>query len=214
VASEVIDNTDPPDVFIDSVIQAPVVLVVSVDLEVVAAFDQNLDRIGLVSGASVYPLVWNVLLAARNEGYGRNLTTMAVPQEAQVRELLGLPDTHALAAVVPLGKPTRQQTKLRRRSVEETVTCEHFDGAPFTRSANPVTRSGNPRKFLGGLRRAWVPLVVVVAVVIGDSPLIVSMECSDLARTHSPVGEVPSESFLPTSSTWPTRFLAHRVPRE
>jgi nitroreductase len=82
---------------------------------------------------SVYPLVWNILLAARNEGYGGNLTSMAVPQEAQVRQLLGLPDTHALAALVPLGKPTRQLTKLRRQTVEETVTHEHFDGAPFTR---------------------------------------------------------------------------------
>jgi nitroreductase len=133
VASEVIDNTDPPDVFIDSVIQAPVVLVVSVDLEVVAAFDQNLDRIGLVSGASVYPLVWNILLAARNEGYGGNLTSMAIPEEAQVRQLLGLPDTHALAALVPLGKPTRQLTKLRRQTVEQFVTHENFDGAPFSR---------------------------------------------------------------------------------
>jgi nitroreductase len=133
VAPETIDNTDPPDIFIASFNQAPVVLVVSVDLEVVAAVDQNLDRIGLVSGASVYPLAWNILLAARNEGYGGTLTSMAIPQEAQVRQLLGLPDTHALAALVPLGKPTRQLTKLRRRTVEETVTHEHFDGAPFTR---------------------------------------------------------------------------------
>ena len=28
---------------------------------------------------------------------------------------------------------TRQLTKLRRQTVEETVTHEHFDGAPFTR---------------------------------------------------------------------------------
>ena len=133
VAPETMDNTDPPDSFITPFIQAPVVLVVSVDLEVVAALDQNLDRIGLVSGASVYPLAWNILLAARNEGYGGNLTSMAVPQEAQVRQLLGLPDTHALAALIPLGKPTRQLTKLRRQTVEEFVTHEHFDGAPFTR---------------------------------------------------------------------------------
>jgi nitroreductase len=133
VAPETIDNTDPPDIFIASFIQAPVVLVVSVDLEVVAAVDQNLDRIGLVSGASVYPLAWNILLAARNEGYGGTLTSMAIPQEAQVRQLLGLPDTHALAALVPLGKPTRQLTKLRRQTVEEFVTHEHFDGAPVTR---------------------------------------------------------------------------------
>ena len=133
VAPEIIDNTDPPDGFVAPFIQAPVVLVVSVDLEVVAALDQNLDRIGLVSGASVYPLVWNILLAARNEGYGGNLTSMAIPQEAQVRQLLGLPDTHALAALIPRGKPTRQLTKLRRQTVEEFVTHGHFDGATFTR---------------------------------------------------------------------------------
>ena len=81
--------------------------------------------------------MWNILLAARNEGYGGNLTPMAIPQEAQVRQLLGLPDTHALAALVPLGKPTRQLTKLRRQTGEETVTHEHFDGAPFTRPTHP-----------------------------------------------------------------------------
>ena len=48
------------------------------DLGVVAAFDQDLDRIGVISGASVYPFVWNVLLAARNEGFGGVLTTMVV----------------------------------------------------------------------------------------------------------------------------------------
>ena len=142
VAPETIDNTDPPDSFIVPFIQAPVVLVVSVDLEVVAALDQNLDRIGLVSGASVYPLVWNILLAARNEGYGGNLTSMAIPEEARVRQLLGLPDTHALAALVPLGKPTRQLTKLRRETVEQFVTHENFDGAPFTAIESALTPEG------------------------------------------------------------------------
>jgi hypothetical protein len=41
---------------------------------------------------------------------------MAIPQEAHVRQLLGLRDTHALAALVPLGKPPGQLTKLRRVS--------------------------------------------------------------------------------------------------
>jgi len=98
VAPETMDNTDPPDSFIAPFIQAPVVLVVSVDLEVVAALDQNLCRIGLVSGASVYPLVWNILLAARNEGYGGNLTSMAIPQEAQMRQLLSNPPTDQTTA--------------------------------------------------------------------------------------------------------------------
>jgi nitroreductase len=79
----------------------------------------------------VYPFVWNVLLAARNEGYGGVLTTMAVAEEPRVKELLGVPDPYAIAAVVPLGKPVRHVTKLRRRPVAEFVTRQSFDGAPF-----------------------------------------------------------------------------------
>jgi nitroreductase len=110
---------------------APVVLLVAVDLAVVAASDQDLDRIGLISGASVYPFVWNVLLAARNEGYGGVITTMVAAEEPRVRELFGLPDTYAIAAAVPLGKPRRQVTKLKRKSVAEIATRERFDGEPF-----------------------------------------------------------------------------------
>ncbi|KUH93560.1 nitroreductase [Mycolicibacterium acapulense] len=110
---------------------AEVVLVVCVDLGVVAAFDQHLDRVGLVAGASVYPFVWNILLAARNEGYGGVLTTAAVAEEPRVRELLGIPDNYAVAAVLPLGKPVRQLTKLTRKPVAEIATRERFDGVPF-----------------------------------------------------------------------------------
>jgi nitroreductase len=85
----------------------------------------------VVSGASVYPLAWNILLAARNEGYGGTLTTMAVPEEEQIRDLLGIPDTHAVAALVPLGKPRKQLSKLRRRPVEEFTTRDRFEGAPL-----------------------------------------------------------------------------------
>ena len=106
--------TDVPSQFTAPLRDAAVVLVVCVDLEVVAAMDQNLDRIGVISGASVYPLVWNILLAARNEGYGGTITTMAVAEEPRVRELLGIPESYAVAAVLPLGKPRRQVTKLKR----------------------------------------------------------------------------------------------------
>ena len=78
VPQEVIDSTEIPDTFTAPIINAPVVLVFTVDLSVVASVDQNLDRVGLASGASVYPLIWNILLAARNEGYGGTITTMAI----------------------------------------------------------------------------------------------------------------------------------------
>lgn len=112
-------------------IDAEVVLVVCVDLGVVAAFDQNLDRVAVVPGASVYPLVWNILLAARNEGFGGVLTTMAIAEEPRVKALLGIPDDYALAALLPLGKPVKQVRKLTRKPVAEFVTRERFDGPAF-----------------------------------------------------------------------------------
>jgi nitroreductase len=129
--AEEIAATEVPAQFTAPFLNAAVVLAVCVNLEVVAAIDQNLDRIGVISGASIYPLVWNVLLAARNEGYGGTITTMAVAEEARVRELLGVPESFALAALVPLGKPRKQLTKLRRASVAELATRERFDGEPF-----------------------------------------------------------------------------------
>ena len=131
VTAAQIAATEPPAQMTAPLLDAAVVLAIFVDLEVVAAVDQDLDRIGVVSGASVYPLVWNILLAARNEGYGGTITTRAVTEEPRVRELLGVPESFALAALLPLGKPRKQLTKLRRASVAELATRERFDGAPF-----------------------------------------------------------------------------------
>ena len=128
---EEIEATDVPESFTKPVLTAGAVLVVCVDLGVVASTDQLLDRVGVISGASVYPMVWNILLAARNEGFGGTITTMAAAEEPAVRGLLGIPDEYAVAAVLPIGKPVKQLTKLRRNEVEEFVTRETFDGQPF-----------------------------------------------------------------------------------
>ena len=108
--------------------RAAVVLVVCVDLRAVAALDKDLDRVGLVAGASVYPLVWNILLAARNEGFGGTITTMAVAEEPALKGLLGVPEPFAVAAVVPLGKPVRQVKRLSRVAVTAMTHLEHWNG--------------------------------------------------------------------------------------
>jgi nitroreductase len=105
---------------------------VCVDLQMVAALDKELDRVGIVGGASVYPLVWNILLAARNEGFGGTITTMAVAEEPRMRQLLGIPETHAVACVVPLGKPVHQPRKLSRLEVAELTRVEHWRGGRLT----------------------------------------------------------------------------------
>ena len=90
--------------------RADLLLIFVVDLRVVAATDQSLDRVGIVGGASIYPLVWNTLLAARSAGFGGTLTTISVASEPQVKALLDIPTPFAIAAVVPLGKPVHQCT--------------------------------------------------------------------------------------------------------
>lgn len=130
-SAEEIAATSVPESFTQPVLTAGAVLVVCVDLSVVAAMDQDLDRVGVISGASIYPLVWNILLAARNEGFGGTITTMAAAREPDVQELLGIPPQYAVAAVVPIGRPVREITRLRRHEVAEFVTRERFDGEPF-----------------------------------------------------------------------------------
>ncbi len=131
VSPETIAATQPPPNLTQPVRRAPVVLVVCVDLRVVAAVDQDLERIGVVPGASVYPFTWNLLLAARNEGYGGTLTTMPIGQEPKLKTLLNIPDYVAVAAVIPLGRPVKQLTKLKRKPVSEIAVRERFDGDPW-----------------------------------------------------------------------------------
>ena len=132
VTDEQVANTPPPPGLTEPFVTASVVLVFVVDLKVVASLDQFLDRVGVISGASIYPFIWNVLLAARQAGFGGTITTMAVAAEPRLQALLHIPQDHAVAAVVPLGKPVKQLTRLTRRPVEEIATLERFDGPPFT----------------------------------------------------------------------------------
>lgn len=134
-----LDTPTEPFALFEHLGDVPVALVVSVDLAAVASMDKDLDRVGLVTGASIYPLVWNILLAARAEGLGGVVTTAVVPAEAEARHLLDLPDTHAVAALIPLGVPVRQLTRLKRLPVEDFTTVDRFDGPPL---AGPALDGG------------------------------------------------------------------------
>ncbi|HJM76392.1 MAG TPA: nitroreductase family protein [Dehalococcoidia bacterium] len=125
-------DTGAPPVLTEPLADSPVVLAVCVDLKVVASLDQYLDRVGVISGGSVYPFAWNIQLAARNEGFGTTITTLPVAREPELQALLGIPEHVAVAALMPLGEPVRQLTKLRRGPVEGFATHERFDGAPLT----------------------------------------------------------------------------------
>ncbi len=131
LTAEEIAATEPPEAFIRQVLAAPVLLLILVDLSVVASFDAQLDRVGVISGASIYPFVWNVLLAARNEGFGGTLTTFIAGREGEIKRLLGIPDHLAVAALLPIGRPVKQLTRLSRKPVDEFAMLERWDGAPL-----------------------------------------------------------------------------------
>ncbi len=131
VSAETVARTEAPARLTETLLRAAVVLVVCVDLKVVASTDQYLDRVGVVSGASVYPFAWNILLAARQEGFGGTITTLAVAQEPMLQRLLGIPRHVAVCAIMPLGRPVRQLTKLKRKTVPEFTMLERWDGQPL-----------------------------------------------------------------------------------
>jgi len=109
-----------------------VLLLVCADLGVLAAVDRDLPHYSIAGGGSVYPFIWNILLAARSRGLGGVMTTMATRHEELLREPFAIPDNFVVASVVALGYPAHQPTKLRRRHVEEFTVTDRFDGQPFT----------------------------------------------------------------------------------
>ena len=126
-----VQHSEPPRArtlnrLVQPITQAPLLLLVLVDLKVVASMDKDLDRIGVISGASIYPFVWNILLSARNEGLGGVITTGIAAEEPAVQELLDIPEHYAIAALIPIGTPVKQLTKLRRKEVEEFVSLDKF----------------------------------------------------------------------------------------
>lgn len=121
----------PTNPMLDHIQDVPEVLVVSVDLRVLAVLDRDLDRYSVVGGGSIYPFCHNLLLAARNEGLGGVLTTFLVASEAEVAPLLGLPEGHGLVAMICLGTPVHQPTRLTRNPVESFATIDRFHGPPL-----------------------------------------------------------------------------------
>ena len=82
----------------------------------------------ITSGASIYPAVQNIMLAAGALGLGTVLTTLHTRHEKEVKELLGIPDNVDTAALIPLGYPAQGQGlgRSKRRAVHEVVFQEKW----------------------------------------------------------------------------------------
>ena len=105
----------------------------------------------LVEGASIFPACQNLLLAARELGYGGVLTTWHLPAVTELAEILGLPDDVAIPAVIPLGRPQGRHGPVRRRPLPELV----FDDAWGHEAAWLAEPPGTPH--IGGPAAPSVP---------------------------------------------------------
>ena len=76
-------------------------------------------------GASVFPAVQNLLLAAADAGLGSALTTLATLDERLVA-LLGLPDHVRAMAVIPIGWPAKPLGPPRRDPVTDHLHLDHY----------------------------------------------------------------------------------------
>jgi nitroreductase len=82
-----------------------------------------------LTGASIYPAVQNLMLAARALGLGSCLTTLHRRREAAIKALLGIPAEVDTYALIPLGWPARPFGRLGRRPVAEVTYYDHWGAA-------------------------------------------------------------------------------------
>ena len=82
------------------------------------------------SGASIYPAVQNMLLAARALGLGATLTSRHLRHEKEVEEILGLPPGVHSYAILPIGYPMGNFGPVRRGPMADVVYQDRW-GEPY-----------------------------------------------------------------------------------
>ena len=83
-----------------------------------------------MSGASIYPAVQNMLLAARGLGLGSTLTTRHLLFEEESERALGLPPGVESYAILPIGWPMGNFGPVGRGPLEEIVYLDRW-GEPW-----------------------------------------------------------------------------------
>jgi nitroreductase len=82
------------------------------------------------SGASIYPAVQNMLLAARALGLGSTLTTRHLLFEEQAEKALGLPEGVHSYAILPIGYPMGNFGPVGRGALDDIVYLDKW-GEPY-----------------------------------------------------------------------------------
>ena len=79
-------------------------------------------------GASIYPAVQNLMLAARALGLGTVLTTLHTQYESDIKAFLNIPASVETAALIPVGYPAEGARfgNARRKPLSEVVFHERW----------------------------------------------------------------------------------------
>ena len=95
---------------------------------ILACIEQFATISPMTRGASIYPAVQNLLLAARGLGLGSVMTTLHKRYEAEIKELLGIPENVETTALLPIGYPAEgvHYGPTKRRAVEEITYWERW----------------------------------------------------------------------------------------
>jgi len=86
----------------------------------------GLRTAGLADGATAYPAVQNLLLAARARGLGAVLTTLHFFLPGEFERVIGLPASATLAAIVPVGFPRGRFGRVSRPDARAVVSWDRW----------------------------------------------------------------------------------------
>jgi nitroreductase len=118
------------DYFAEHLHEVPAIVVVCAELDGLHPTDNELGRLSVVGGGSIYPTVQNFCLALRSQGVASAITTLLCHFEPQVKELLGIPDGLITAAHVAVGYPAHGfPARLSRLPVEQIAFAETYGAA-------------------------------------------------------------------------------------
>ncbi len=98
---------------------------------IVACLDEGPRAPTRSSGASIYPAVQNMLLAARALGLGATLTSRHLNHEKEVEAIFGLPPGVHSYAILPIGYPLGNFGPVGRGSLANVVYQDRW-GQPYT----------------------------------------------------------------------------------
>jgi nitroreductase len=107
--------------------EVPALLVFCFNPDHMAITDSDLGRPSVVGGGSVYTATQNVMLACRAEGLGCVLTTLLCYREAEIKQLLEIPEEWGTCAHIPIGYPVlKGHGPITRRPISKLTYLDNW----------------------------------------------------------------------------------------